>query len=121
MILGFSHFLIIVCLVANLLKKEQYIKHNTTQNNSTKVKGKGKVHPKTGHKGQDWEWMNSSTLSLTSVLDGGKVVNATSLPLYPQERPGTHCIGGWLAPGTIWTGEENIAPHQDSNPGPSTP
>jgi len=57
MILGFSHFLIIVCLVANLLKKEQYIKHNTTQNNSTKVKGKGKVHPKTGHKGQDWEWM----------------------------------------------------------------
>jgi hypothetical protein len=26
----------------------------------------------------------------------GWVVNATSRPLYPRERPGTHCIGGWV-------------------------
>ena len=25
------------------------------------------------------------------------VVNATSQPLYLRERPGTHCIGGWVA------------------------
>jgi hypothetical protein len=25
----------------------------------------------------------------------GWVVNATPRPLYPRERPGTHCIGGW--------------------------
>ena len=25
----------------------------------------------------------------------GWVVNATPRPLYPWERPGTHCIGGW--------------------------
>jgi len=24
--------------------------------------------------------------------------NATPLPLYPRERPGTHCIGGWVGP-----------------------
>jgi len=24
------------------------------------------------------------------------VVNATPRPLYPRERPGTHCIGGWV-------------------------
>jgi hypothetical protein len=24
------------------------------------------------------------------------VVNATLRPLYPRERPGTHCIGGWV-------------------------
>ena len=24
------------------------------------------------------------------------VVNAKPQPLYPRERPGTHCIGGWL-------------------------
>jgi len=24
------------------------------------------------------------------------VVNTTPQPLYPQERPGTHCIGGWV-------------------------
>ena len=28
----------------------------------------------------------------------GWVVNATTRPLYPRERPGTHCIGGWVGP-----------------------
>jgi hypothetical protein len=28
----------------------------------------------------------------------------------PRERPGTHCIGGWVAPGPVWTGAENLAP-----------
>jgi hypothetical protein len=26
----------------------------------------------------------------------GWVVNATPQPLYPQERPGTHCFGAWV-------------------------
>jgi len=26
------------------------------------------------------------------------VVNATPRPLFPRERPGTHCIGGWVGP-----------------------
>jgi hypothetical protein len=29
--------------------------------------------------------------------------------LYPQERPGTHCTGGWEGPGPVWTGAENLA------------
>jgi hypothetical protein len=28
----------------------------------------------------------------------GWVVNATPRPFYPQERRGTHCIGGWVGP-----------------------
>jgi len=28
----------------------------------------------------------------------GWVVNATPRPLNPRERPGTHCIGGWVGP-----------------------
>jgi hypothetical protein len=28
----------------------------------------------------------------------GWVVNATPRPLYPRERPGTHCTGGWVSP-----------------------
>ena len=28
----------------------------------------------------------------------GWVVNATPQPLYPREKPGTHCIGGWVGP-----------------------
>ena len=35
------------------------------------VKDKGKVHPRTGHKGPKGEWGYSSTLSLISALDGG--------------------------------------------------
>jgi hypothetical protein len=27
-----------------------------------------------------------------------RVVNATPLSLYRRERPGTHCIGGWVGP-----------------------
>jgi len=30
--------------------------------------------------------------------------------LYPQERAVTHCTGGWVAPGPVWTGAENLAP-----------
>jgi hypothetical protein len=39
----------------------------------------------------------------------GWVVNATPLPLYPSQRRGTHCLGGWVEPGPVWTGTENIA------------
>jgi hypothetical protein len=37
----------------------------------TAVKGKGKVHPITGHEGPEGEQRYSSTLSLTSKVDGG--------------------------------------------------
>jgi hypothetical protein len=46
------------------------------------VKGKGKVHPRTGHEGPEGEW----------------VVNAKNRPFYPREWPGTHCTGGWVGP-----------------------
>ena len=36
-----------------------------------KGKLKGKVHPITGHEGSEGEQMYSSTLPLTSTLDGG--------------------------------------------------
>jgi len=41
--------------------------------------------------------MYNSTLSLTSALDGvgGQRHAPTALP---RERPGTHCIGGWVDP-----------------------
>ena len=46
---------------------------------------KGKVYPITGHKGPEGEERYSSTLSLTSALDG-VVINVTPRPLYPRER-----------------------------------
>jgi hypothetical protein len=41
--------------------------------------------------------MYSSTLAVTSGLDGGWVV-VTPRPLYPRERPGTHFVEGWVGP-----------------------
>ena len=55
--------------------------------------------------------------------------------LYLQERPGTNCTGGCVvprkylvpivqeavwSPDTVWTSAENLAPHWDSNPCPSS-
>ena len=57
-------------------------------------KCKREVHPITGHEGQEGEMRYSSTLSLSSALDGG---GGWSTPrsghFIPWERPGNHCIG----------------------------
>ena len=45
-----------------------------------------KVRPRTGLEGPEGKKRYSSTLSLTSALDGEWVVNATSRPLYPRGR-----------------------------------
>ena len=42
-------------------------------------------------------------------------------PLYPQERLGTHCIGGWVGPRTGLDRCGKSRPHRDSIPGPSSP
>jgi hypothetical protein len=46
------------------------------------------------------------------------VVNATPLPLYPREWPGTHCIGGWVGPRAGLDGCGKSRLHMDSTPGP---
>ena len=84
------------------------------------VKGKGKDLPRTGHEGPQVEQMHSSTLPSTSALDGG---------WWSTPRPGRFTPGkdpvpivqevGW-APGPVWTGAENLAPHRDSISGPSS-
>ena len=49
----------------------------------------------------------------------GWVVNATPRPLYPRERPGTHCIEGWVSPRARLDRCGKSRPHQDLIPGPS--
>ena len=76
-------------------------------------KSKSKVHPTTGHKGREGEER--------SVLDGG---------VWSTPRPGRFTPGeanrsfveevAW-APGSVWTGAENLAPNRNSNPEPSSP
>ena len=68
------------------------------------------VHRMTGHEGPEGEQMYSSTLSLTSTLDGfgGQHHAPTALP--PRKDPvPTVQEAGW-APGPVWTDAENVAP-----------
>jgi hypothetical protein len=51
----------------------------------------------------------------------GWVVSATPRPLYPRERPGTHCTGGWVGPRAGLDVYEKSRPHRDTISGPSSP
>jgi hypothetical protein len=51
----------------------------------------------------------------------GWVVSTTARPLYPRERPGTHCRGGWVGPRAGLDVCEKSRPLRDSIPGPSSP
>jgi hypothetical protein len=75
----------------------------------------------TGHEGPEGEWKYSSTLSLTSALDGvgGQLHAPASLP--PGKRPGTHFVGGWVGIRAGLEGCGKSRPRRGSNPGPSRP
>ena len=49
------------------------------------------------------------------------MVNATPRPLYPWERPSTHCIGGWVGHRAGLDGCGKSRRQRDSIPGPSSP
>jgi len=51
----------------------------------------------------------------------GWVVNAMPRPLYPRERQGTPCIGGWEGPRTCLDGCGKYRLHRDSIPVPPSP
>ena len=61
-----------------------------------KGKGKGKVHPITGHKAPEGEQMYSSTLPSTSVLDGmgGQRHAPAALPPRKTQYPSYRRLGG---------------------------
>ena len=61
-------------------------------------KGEGKVLPRTDHEGPEGKQMCSSTFPSTSALDGGGWSTPRPGRFTPRERPGTHCIGGWVGP-----------------------
>ena len=69
-----------------------------------RFRGKGKVHPRTGHEGPDGEKRYSSTLSLTSALDRG----GWSTPRPGRSAPRKDSVpivweAGWASE-PVWTG-----------------
>ena len=59
-----------------------------------KGKGKGKVHPRTGHVGREGEWRYSCTLSLTSALVGGGWSTPRPGRFTPAKDPVPILLGG---------------------------
>ena len=54
--------------------------------------------------------MYSSTLSLTSALDGSGWSTPRPGRFTPGKGPVPIYIGGWLGPRSVWTDAENLAP-----------
>ena len=83
-------------------------------------KGKGKFRPRTSHEGPEGEQRYSSTLSLTSALDGvgcQRYILAT-LPPGKTRYPLYRRLG---RPQSPYGQVRRISPHWDSIPGPSSP
>ena len=55
-------------------------------------------------------------------ISRGRGVSVTPRPLFTPEKDPVPIVqkAGW-ASGPVWTGAENLAPHWDSIPGPSSP
>jgi hypothetical protein len=58
-----------------------------TLHNKMKGKGKGTVHPITGHEGPEGEYRYSYTLSITSALDGVDGQRQAPAALLPEKNP----------------------------------
>jgi hypothetical protein len=71
-----------------------------------------------GTEGRRWY---SSMHFANSALEGAGVVNTTPRPLYPEERPCVHCIGGRVGFGAGLEEHRTSRLHQDSIFGPSSP
>ena len=77
-------------------------KNNFIINNIEELKkyatGNGKIHYRTGHEDKGGEYGYSSTLSLTSALDGVGGQRHVLAPLPPGKTAGVSFTGGWLRP-----------------------
>ena len=84
-----------------------------------KVKDKG--HPIIGNEGLEWELKYSSTLSLTSALDGvgGQRHTLVALPPGKTRYPLYRRLGGPTGP--VWTGAENFSFPLGFDPGTVQP
>ena len=60
----------------------------------------------------------SSNSFKTSALDGVGWSASRLCRLYPRERPGIHCTGGWVGPRAGLDRWGKSRPHRDSIPGP---
>ena len=73
-------------------------------------KGKGEVHPRTDHEGPEGEQIHSSTLSLTSALNGDGWSKPRPGHFTPRKDPVPIVQEAGCATAPVWTGAENLTP-----------
>jgi hypothetical protein len=105
-----------LCLVCCSAVMRHSVTFWTSNFEQIKVKGKGKDHPRTGHEGPEGEQTYTSTLPLTSALDGVGGQRHAPAALPPGKDPVPIVEEAGWAPGPVWTGAENIAPPQGFDP-----
>jgi hypothetical protein len=86
-----------------------------------KVKVKGKVEPRTGHEGPGRKYRYSSTLSVTSALDGSGQSTPRPDRFARGERPCAIWVRGCMHPTAGLDGCGKSRLHGDSFPGPYSP
>jgi len=87
----------------SLFSDELWLKDTQKGNGKGKGKGKGKIHPRISHEGPEGQKIYSSTLSLTSALDGVGVQRHSSTALAPRDTVLILQRAGW-APAPVRTG-----------------
>ena len=78
-------------------------------NQKSRSSSKGKGHLRTSHEGPEREQTYSSTLSSTSALDVGGWSTPRPGRFTPEKDPVSIVEEAGWAPGSVWTGAENLA------------
>ena len=88
----------------------------------SKGKGKGKVHPCTVTKALYRSYGPWGSRGIALLYEKGMSGQRHApAALYPRERPGTHCTGGWVGSRAGLESCGKSRPHRDSIPGQSSP
>jgi len=102
------------------LFRENCCFHHPDIHSIKKVNVKGKVHPRTGNEGPKGE-MHSSTLGLSSALDGDEWLTPRPGRLIPGKRSGIPCVGGWVSHRAGLDRSGKSRRHREPIPGPPSP
>jgi hypothetical protein len=95
---------------------QQDVPYQATRN-SISGKVRGHFHPITCYEGTEGKYKYNSTLFKLGAR-WGWVINATTRPIYPWDRRGTHCIGTLVGPrdGLDWCRKYHSTGIRSSDP-----
>jgi hypothetical protein len=104
-----------ILFVSDLRNDRIRFNNNNNNNNNNKRQRSPYNRPQRAQRGS----RGIAVLILDLGATRGWVVSTTHRPLYPRERPGNHCKGGWVGPRTSLDVCEEPRSHRSSIARPS--